>query len=288
MRKHQGLKQWQCTICNKGFAKQGTLKMHMEAIHYDPAAEKPQYICDMCGKVYWAKVSTFVPRQFAIYLVRRYFILANISKIFLHSLSAHPFCRRKHFGCICSGFIWAESCRWCLEYANTVAKCSKIMPNSTNTSMCIPRTSHSNAISRVAANNLSTVNGYESIWCGTMASRISYAQPADYGKRQGTSFVRTWNIMIRTWNSHVICARQFSRGRPISSGTWTLSIEASKSIRVSIVANRLVKLRRANITKWPIPVNVRWSARIVKSDSFSRLHLKHIWKRIRNDDRSIE
>lgn len=58
-RKHQGLKQWQCQHCDKGFGKSYTLKVHMAAKHYDEAEGKPEFICDYdgCGKIYNMKVS---------------------------------------------------------------------------------------------------------------------------------------------------------------------------------------------------------------------------------------
>lgn len=59
MRKHSGLKQWQCEHCEKAFEKYTSLKSHIAVKHYDEAEGKPEFICDVdgCGKTYSLKVN---------------------------------------------------------------------------------------------------------------------------------------------------------------------------------------------------------------------------------------
>lgn len=58
MRRHMGLKAYQCEHCDKEFQKAATLRSHMEAKHYDESKGKPEYMCDVdgCGKIYTIKV----------------------------------------------------------------------------------------------------------------------------------------------------------------------------------------------------------------------------------------
>lgn len=58
-RKHMGLKQWQCELCEKAFEKSFTLKLHMKSKHFDKSEGKPEFICGIndCGKTYAVKVS---------------------------------------------------------------------------------------------------------------------------------------------------------------------------------------------------------------------------------------
>lgn len=55
MRKHLGLKPWQCQQCDQGFTKFLTLKAHIARKH--DQSTLPEYICDKCGKKYTHKVS---------------------------------------------------------------------------------------------------------------------------------------------------------------------------------------------------------------------------------------
>lgn len=60
MRRHNGLKAYQCEHCDKEFQKYYTLKEHMAISHFDQTkGDRPAYICDVdgCGKEYARKVS---------------------------------------------------------------------------------------------------------------------------------------------------------------------------------------------------------------------------------------
>lgn len=60
MRRHIGLKAFQCDHCDKAFQKLSTLKSHTEVNHFDESKGKPEYVCDVedCGKIYNRKVCT--------------------------------------------------------------------------------------------------------------------------------------------------------------------------------------------------------------------------------------
>lgn len=60
-RKHMGLKQWQCDLCEKAFEKSFTLQWHIKSKHFDQTEGKPEFICGIndCGKTYAVKVSEY-------------------------------------------------------------------------------------------------------------------------------------------------------------------------------------------------------------------------------------
>lgn len=58
MRRHMGLKAFQCLHCDKECQKLSTLKAHIAAKHYDESQGQPEYKCDFddCEKTYSIKV----------------------------------------------------------------------------------------------------------------------------------------------------------------------------------------------------------------------------------------
>lgn len=58
MRQHQGLEQWPCQYCGKGYKTLAALQMHITVKHADETGERPEFICgiDDCGKKYTLKV----------------------------------------------------------------------------------------------------------------------------------------------------------------------------------------------------------------------------------------
>lgn len=62
MRRHMGLKAYQCQHCDKECQKMSTLKAHIAAKHYDETKGQPVYRCDVdgCGKTYSIKVSILI------------------------------------------------------------------------------------------------------------------------------------------------------------------------------------------------------------------------------------
>lgn len=46
---HTQVRQYACTLCNKGFSSKGNLKVHIKRIHNKSSAENAQNCCEHCG-----------------------------------------------------------------------------------------------------------------------------------------------------------------------------------------------------------------------------------------------